>query len=214
MNQRRRPSPAVYRRRQLVAALVAVFLLALIIWGVTGLVGLLAQEEDPSEHQQGTSQTQDNDAAAAPSPQGEPEPETEAEEVPEGQCAPADIEVVASTDKEAYSTDEAPLLVMQITHTGNEACTLDVGTTQQAFRVSREGREIFTTTQCELRGSSLEMEFAPGQIERAQMVWPRSDSAVDCAKPAELTGGEYQLRVSVSGISSEPHAFELAGVTP
>ena len=38
MNQRRRHSPAVYRRRRLVTALLAVFVLALAAWGVRALI--------------------------------------------------------------------------------------------------------------------------------------------------------------------------------
>ena len=59
-------------------------------------------------------------------------------------------------------------------------------------------------------GASLEMDFEPGQTERAHLTWPRSDSAADCGEPADLEPGTYELTVSLGGITSEPHEFTLA----
>ncbi len=211
----------MYRRRRLVAALLAVLLLALAVWGARALYERIFGE-DPSPEQ--TEQQTADDAAgapgSAPDPTGEPaaegtdaEPDAPPEPAAEGFCAPADIEVRASTSHETYDAATAPMLIMEIENTGSSDCTLDVGTAEQEFSVSLGGREIFTTAQCDIRGDSLEMEFEPGQTERANMVWPRSESAVDCAEPAELVTGDYELTVSVSGISSEPHSFRVTGAS-
>ncbi|WP_300344380.1 hypothetical protein [Nesterenkonia sp.] len=235
MNQRRRHSPAVYRRRRLVAALLAVFVLALAAWGVRALIDTFTgQDEAPAAAPQQSAEDHD-DAGTAASSSAEESPAEEPEETPagedaeaqteapaeededsesDGRCAPSDIEVRASTNQESYGTDVAPLLIMEIENTGSQECTLDVGTAEQVFRVSSGSREIFNTDQCGLSGESLEMEFEPGQTESAHLVWPRSDSSVDCTEAAELVTGEYQLIVSVSGISSEPHTFEVLGVEP
>lgn len=230
MNQRRRPSPAVYRRRRLVAALLAVALLALVVWGGRALYdAIFSSDPQPeaatqTEPEQNTEDDEagEPDPAASSGPEQVPEDEQATEDeaaedqeteasVPEGHCAPADIEVRAGTSHEAYDASTAPLLIMEIENVGSQECTLDVGTAEQQFKVGTGGREIFTTAQCDLSGDSLEMEFEPGQTERAQMLWPRSESAVDCSEPAELTPGQYELTVSVSGISSDPHPFEIRG---
>ncbi|NDK31597.1 hypothetical protein [Nesterenkonia haasae] len=227
MNQRRRPSPAVYRRRRLAAALLAVFLLALAIWGVRAVYENFAngddetessaqiENEDPNDDAPTTSDDDPTDGPPASdeddedSDDGDAEPPEDA--VEEGHCAPADIEVRARTSHEAYDATTAPLLIMEIENIGGQDCTLNVGTTEQEFRVATGGREVFTTAQCELEGESLEVEFEPGQIERANMLWPRSDSAVDCSEPADLATGEYELTVAVSGITSQPYTFEMTG---
>lgn len=213
----RRQSPAVYRRRRLLAALLAVLLLALVLWGVRAVIDAFDAEEPESGTQQASGEDQDeNGSTTAPSPTAEAEDEDQEEEpsVPEGHCAPSDIQVQARTHEESYPAGVAPLLIMEIENTGSETCTLDVGTYEQIFRVSYGGRELFNTGQCGGRGSSLEMEFEPGQTERSQLVWPRSDSGVDCTEPAELTTGDYELSVSVSGIRSEPYTFHVTGVSP
>ena len=214
MNQRRRPSPAVYRRRRLVAALLAVVLLALVVWGGRAVYDAFFESDTQpaTAAQTDPEQNTENDDA----PESEPPEPTEPEEVPEepvaeGHCSPADVEVRASTSHETYDASTAPLLIMEIENVGSQECTVDVGTAEQQFQVGTGGREIFTTDQCDLNGESLEIEFEPGQTERAQMLWPRSDSAVDCAEPAEIPGGDYELTVSVSGISSDPHSFEIGG---
>ncbi|WP_150461118.1 hypothetical protein [Nesterenkonia ebinurensis] len=226
MNQRRRASPAVYRRRRLVAALLAVLLLALAIWGMRTLYDRIFGD-DPEPAGQTEEQTENDDARLSreesgadsesteePAAEGtEEEPSAPEDPAAEGDCAAADIEVRASTSHESYDAATAPMLIMEIENTGSSECILDAGTAEQQFSVSLGGREIFTTAQCDIDGESLEIEFEPGQTERANMVWPRSESAVDCAEPAELVTGDYELTVSVSGITSEPHTFHVTGAS-
>lgn len=219
MNQRRRPSPAVYRRRRLVAALLAVLLLAVAVWGARALYERFFGENQESA--QAEEQTADDAPATEPAPDStgepaegaDPEPEAPQEPAAEGFCAPADIDVRADTSHESYDASTAPMLIMEIENIGSTDCTLDVGTVEQEFNISLGGREIFTTAQCEISGDSLEIDFEPGQTERANMLWPRSESAVDCAEPTELATGDYELTVSVSGITSEPHSFHVSGAS-
>jgi hypothetical protein len=237
MTKRRRPSPAVYRRRRLAAALLAVFLLALGVWGGRAAYDALTEEDD---HTGATAlddaEEQNDDAPASPEPPEEDDTDSEADQeadseeaeeaeeaaeneegdvaeetVEEGHCAADDIEVRARTSHEVYDASTAPLLIMEIEHIGSEECTLDVGTAEQEYRVSTGGREIFTTAQCDLEGEPLEIDLEPGQTERANMLWPRSDSSVDCSEPADLATADYELTVAVSGITSAPHTFEMTG---
>lgn len=236
MNQRRRHSPAVYRRRRLAAALLGVFVLALVVWGARGLIDTFSSEDDPDQTADSAAQIQDDDGDDADATE-EPEPtdtaagnaetdaaadendddaaaDDDASEQPEGSCAPGDIAVRASTNQESYGSGVAPLLIMEIENTGSQECTLDVGTAEQVFRVSHGGREVFNTAQCGSSGNSLEMEFEPGQSEQAHLTWPRSDSSLDCTEPTELITGDYELTVAVSGIGSDPHSFHITGVEP
>jgi hypothetical protein len=223
MIKRRRPSPAVYRRRRLAAALLAVFLLALGVWGARVAYDALTEEGDRTGATAlGDAEEENDEAPASPEPTDEEEDAVEEDEedeeegaaeetVEEGHCGPDDIEVRARTSHEVYDASTAPLLIMEIEHIGSQECTLDVGTAEQEYRVSTGGREIFTTAQCDLEGESLEMDLESGQTERANMLWPRSDSSVDCSEPADLATADYELTVAVSGITSAPYTFEMSG---
>lgn len=240
MDKPRPHSPAVYRRRRLAAALLGVFVLALVVWGARGLMDYFTDDAEPTSAAESAQQAQDEDGAAAAeateseavdstdaesteAESAEPEPtetgsdaesdtteEDDAEE-PDGTCAAGDVAVRASTNQDEYDAGVAPLLILEVENTGSQACTLDVGTAEQTFAVAHAGREMFNTAQCGTEGESLEMEFEPGQTERAHLVWPRSDSGVDCSEPADVTTGDYELTVSVSGITSDPHTFHVTG---
>lgn len=230
MTQRRRPSPAVYRRRRLAAALLAVALLALLVWGARALMDSLNEDDDAASSgapAQPQDEDSDSDSAAAADDDpdetaaeeaGSDEDDAEAEdddaEQSEGGCAPSDIEVRATTNQESYGIDVAPLLIMEIENTGDEECILEVGPSEQVFAVASPTREVFNTVQCGVEDDSLEVEFEPGQTEQAQLTWPRSDSSRDCTEPTELVTGDYELTVSVSGITSDPHSFHITGVEP
>lgn len=211
---------------------LSVVLVLLLWWVISSVADWFAEDEEPgpaatsgptAEAEGGRddsdehSESQDDDGAEDESG-AEPEDggangEDSEEDLPEGACSSGDVEVTASTGEDSYAPDEAPLLIMEIEHTGNEGCELDVGVGQQEFSIVREGREVFTTSQCgsDDGGSeeSHELEMQPEQVERAQLHWPRSDSSVDCSEPAELVPGDYELLVSLGGIVSEPHEFTL-----
>ncbi|GAA4827390.1 hypothetical protein GCM10023354_01430 [Garicola koreensis] len=239
MDKPRPHSPAVYRRRRLAAALLGVFVLALVVWGARGLMDYFTDDAEPTSAAESAQQAQDEDdeeSAEAEATETEPtesgsvaednapgdgaaeEPEdgaTEEDDVeaPDGTCAASDVAVRASTNQDEYDAGVAPLLILEVENTGSQACTLDVGTAEQTFAVAHAGREMFNTAQCGTEGESLEMEFEPGQTERAHLVWPRSDSGVDCSEPADVTTGDYELTVSVSGITSDPHTFHVTGAS-
>lgn len=219
----RRQSPAVYQRRRLLVGTLVVLLVLLLWWLISSTIGWVSDEDEPdpaatseptaqaevegSEDDDGTGDEQDG-AESEESGQNEEESE---QDRPEGACAPGDLEVTASTGEDAYAPNEAPLLIMEIEHTGDEGCELDAGTGEQEFSVSRQGREIFTAAQCQEgnSGESYELDMEPGQTERAQLDWPRSDSSEDCTEPADLAPGTYELVVSLGGITSDPHEFTL-----
>lgn len=223
-----RESAAVYRRRRIVAGVLAFLVLVGAAWGISALVTWIMGGEDETVVEDDGQDVEDDvragDDADDEDADGDADAAEEAtasededstvdgtgdEDAVEGSCDPADISVIASTGAEGYASDEAPLLVMSIENTGSEGCSVDVGTGQQEFAVSRGGREIFTTAQCSDDDASMEIDLEPGQLERAQVNWPRSDSSEDCSEPAELEPGTYELTVRLSGITSEPHEFRL-----
>ncbi len=221
----RKQSDAVYRRRRIAVGILAVLALLGVWWLVSTIIGLFTDDEEPeetaSEQQAEEPADQDADAGSDEDTDDADGGEHDSEGGDGGSCAPGDVQITADTGDESYAPDEAPLLILEIQNTGSEDCTLDVGTAQQSFVVASGGREIFNTAQCgpgegaqgeqaQDEGASLEMDFDPGQTERAHLTWPRSDSAADCTEPADLEPGTYELTVSLGGITSETHEFTLA----
>ncbi|GAB3182061.1 hypothetical protein GCM10027060_14100 [Nesterenkonia halophila] len=217
-----RPSPAVYRRRRLVVALLAVVLVALLWWIGSSLAGMITSDE-PEESSAGAGSSASESSEAAPSSSsaeespsgsasGSPSGGSSDSPADDGTCAASDVEVRASTDQDEYGLQDAPVLQMEVENTGEQPCTLDLGTAEQEYSITHAGEEVFTTAQCEFEETSLPTELVPDEPESARLTWPRADSSVDCAEPAEsLPGGVYELRISVSGISSDPQEFTLAG---
>ncbi|WP_460682541.1 hypothetical protein [Nesterenkonia populi] len=216
MSSPRRPSPQVARRRRLVAAILGVLLLALVIWGVRGLMEAFSDDDAEGSPDQGQQQDEDIPAPEEGEDGAQPEGDAAQEpaEVPEGHCSPDDVLVSASTHAESYAADEAVRLIMQVRNVSGSECTIEVGTAEQTWSISRDGTEVFTTEQCDIDGESMERDFAAGETVRADLNWPRSDSSGDCGTPADLPGGEYQLTVGVSGAASQPHTFTLEGNEP
>lgn len=226
-----RPSPAVYRRRRLVVALLAVVLVAILWWIGSSLAGMItsddseepsagagssASEAEPSEPSEASASESPSSSSAEESPSGSasgsPSGGSSDSPADDGTCAASDVEVRASTDQDEYGLQDAPVLQMEVENTGEQPCTLDLGTAEQEYSITHAGKEVFTTAQCDFEGTSLPTELVPDEPESARLTWPRADSSVDCAEPAEsLPGGVYELRISVSGISSDPQEFTLAG---
>ncbi|MBO0595424.1 hypothetical protein I2485_10775 [Nesterenkonia sp. E16_7] len=227
-SQRRRQSAEVYRRRRILVGVLAVVLLVLVGW-LAGLAmggGPGSQEDEPGPDSAGQDadagpdstgsapgdedgsgpDTEDSQEAEDPDSDPEPSPDQPPED---GSCRSGDLEVRASTGSEAYGPGYAPMLVMEVENTADYACEADLGTEEQEFLVEHGGAVIFSTAECSVSRESLPVQLEPGQVEQAHFRWPRSDSAEDCAEPAALNPGRYELTVSLSGVRSEPHDFSL-----
>ncbi len=233
-SKRRRQSAEVYRRRRILVGTLAVLLMAL-----GGLLTLLVvgwfSDEDQSEDgsnsapasvsgsaDEGASEAEneegDSTGSGEESPDAEdsgnesPKSEESEDEAPEdGSCRSGDLLVRAETGSESYGPGFAPMLVMEVENSADYACTADLGTAEQEFVVSHAGAIVFSTAECSLSRENLEVKLEPGQIERANFTWPRSDSSEDCTQPdSSLSPGSYELTVSLRGVRSEPQEFILS----
>ncbi|PRZ17777.1 hypothetical protein [Nesterenkonia sandarakina] len=231
-SQRRRQSAEVYRRRRILAGVLAVVLLVLAGW-LTSLAmgwGQDAEDADTSETAEGDvgeaagedqagpvpaaseepgSDTEDAEGQDAAEEQDATEEQAQDEPAEDGSCRTGDLEVRASTGSESYGPGFAPMLVMEVENTADYACEADLGTAEQEFLVEHAGATVFSTAECSVSRESLPVQLEPGQVEQAHFTWPRSDSAQDCAEPTSLDPGNYELTVSLSGVRSEPHEFSM-----
>lgn len=223
----RRPSPEVYRRRRLVAGVALLVVLALLAWAVVAIAGLFkggrddagspvpatASASSPAPASSGTASPASNTASSGPSsgsatPSGSPGPSTSAEAA--AKCAPEDIGLESATDKSTYASGDDPVLEMKITNSGSEDCSLNVGTSQQEFKIVSGSDRIFSTTDCRTDATDSVMTLKAGATESARFTWNRSRSAPGCKKVAtKPRPGTYSFTATLGAVDSDKTPFTL-----
>lgn len=223
-------SPAVYRRRRLVAGVLLVVVLALL----AGLLWWLVSLFRPAPDEAGPAPSPDSSESASPpasGASGEPSDEasgsasesssasssaspsasaTGSADAAAGDCPPGDIVISAATDQPAYSEGEEPVLELRVDNTGQEPCEANLGTSQQVFTVYSGSDRIFSTEGCQVEGEDALVEISPSEQERARLTWPRVRTGEDCAEVGgELGSGTYRLEVSLGELQAQPVSFTL-----
>jgi hypothetical protein len=226
-----RPSPAVYRRRRLVALALLLAVAALLVWGVAAIVGLFRGEPaaagqaapsvsttapqpapavaDPSASSAATAV---GDAAAGEATSGEAAAGEATTASTDGiaTCTEADIAVAASTSRKSYASSQTPVLVMTITNVGSSPCRLNVGTSQQDFSVSSGSDRIYSSSDCLADPTDAEITIKAGSSETARFTWERRRSAPGCkAVSAKPRPGTYVLTVKLGETTSGKVPFIL-----
>ena len=191
----RRPSPAVYRRRRLVALVLAVLVVAAIVaagFWVAGLVG--SGREEASAEVAG--------AAAPSSPAASP--------AATAGCDDTDVVVRAETDAPAYGSGENPTLILEVANKGKSPCEVNVGTDAMEFLVTSGDDRIFSSTDCQVDAEPLMMTLEPGKSEKARFTWERNRTAPGCTSvEANPQPGTYVLITKLDKKSSKKTVFEL-----
>jgi hypothetical protein len=131
-------------------------------------------------------------------------------------CLPADIAVEALTDHQAYASGQNPQLSIRLTNKADADCTLNVGTSAQAFTISSGSDIWWRSTDCQTEPSDMIVLVKAGQqvTSAAPLTWDRTRSSTSTCqgdRPAAPGGGAtYHLSVSIAGIpSSTTAAFQL-----
>lgn len=216
---RRRHSPAVYRRRRLVL-LIALVAVVAVVWLI------IAQPWSGSANEgDGAAPAATQDAASElPSDGVDPTPDVSGESTPAATpsapaatpsttptaaaCAARDITVEGLTDQTSYGSGQNPKLSIRLTNTGDEDCTLNVGTSTQVFTITSGSDTWWRSTDCQTTPSDMVVLLAAGQsvTSASPLVWDRTRSAVgtcaaDASRPKAPGGGaSYHLAVEIGGI--------------
>jgi hypothetical protein len=187
------PQPAnVYFRRRLIVlgGLVAVIVIILLI-----VFAPKGGDEKP-----GASETpKPTTSSSAPPVSADP-----------SACDPAVISLEAITDAGSYPSGVNPLISMRITNNGAAACTLNVGTDVQEYKITSGNDEIWTSKDCQANPAENEILIEPG-ADNAQsttpFAWDRTRSSADTCdgtRPGVTGGGaSYHLTVLLGDVESE-----------
>ncbi|MCW1249216.1 DUF4232 domain-containing protein [Acaricomes phytoseiuli] len=216
MSEHGRVSPAVYRRRRLVAGMAALVIVFLVGWAVVSLISGLSGGS--GSQAAGTDSTPTASVTSAPAATTETEsgsasPSTApASSAPP--CDPAQISLAASTDAPSYNAGQNPVLTLTVTNTGSAACELNLGTSQMEFLVNRGEDRVFSSTDCRQDPQDLQRTLASGATEKANFSWNRTRSVPGCTPVPEIPpagpGSTYTLTVKLGAMMSPPEAFVLA----
>ena len=200
--QPRRVSPAVYRRRRLVAllALIAV---------VTAVVLIIVRPGQatpvPTETAAAPIKTTAPVASATPTPT----PTVDVSSYKE--CSVKNLEVMPVLDSVDYQAGVLPNLSLTIQNTGKTACYYNVGTSAQELTITSGAETYWVSTDCQAEKSDTVAILEPGVVyPSAPIAWERQRSAPDtCGGEREVVpagGASYYLTTKVGGVSSKSSA--------
>lgn len=222
----------MYKRRRLVAALLALLVIggivALIVWqpwrawaadAATGsqatptasATSSVVDDATPAP----TSPAPSDSAAASPSPTPTETAEAEDEDAQNAEpCTTGDVTVAAVADKGSYGTGELPNLSIRLTNDTEMPCVINVGTAAQTFEITSGSDTWWRSTDCQKEPSDQVVTLGARQTvaSAAPIVWDRTRSSVDSCDGdrQKALPGWYNLTVSIGGIESvEPAQFTL-----
>lgn len=132
-------------------------------------------------------------------------------------CNPDSISLEAVTDATEYPATIQPQISMKITNLGAAACTINVGTDAQEYRITSGNDAIWNSRDCQTAPTPNEITLEPGAAKAqstAPFAWDRTRSSTttcDGDRPEVAAGGgTYRLTVLLGEIeSAEDRAFLL-----
>lgn len=204
MPRSRRPSPEVFRRRRIAAAIVLAVLVGLVWAGVSAISSWLGGSN--------TAEVQLPDGMA------ESSVVVESGEM----CPPGTVVVEAQVgnssgqNMSAFAADETPHVWFTLTNTNSVDCTFNAGSKAQFFTIQSGDQDIWSSAQCardSLEDSNIilpsgeTMSSSPSPWEKVFS----SDSGCGADQAPVTTGGaSYHLKVDVSGeLSTNDQQFVL-----
>lgn len=192
---------AVFRRRRIVVAAVALAVLALVLTVWTRASGYGDVTEAGGQSTTSTSTGSAKPSGGASQSGGIAE------------CAAADLLVTAVTDKTTYAAGEKPVFTITLTHAGDTTCSVNVGTSQLKLVVTSGKQTIWTSSDCATGSADTDQYWnyvktiAPGEkLESVGVTWDRTfsdKSACDASSKAVDGGGAaYWLTAYVGKVKS------------
>ena len=220
-----RPSAAVYRRRRIVAGVLALLVVIGLVAGITAVANMLRGDEPAAaDTTEATIPGPGDEPGGADAPPADPaggkpaKPGASASPAPDASASPgaakacpADVvQVSATTDALSYSAGTNPMLTMTVTNNGAEPCEVNVGTSQMEFMITSGSDRIFSSVDCMQASEDLMMVLKPKTVETAKFSWERQRSAPGCAEvPSNPNPGTYMFTARLGGNTSGSTVFDL-----
>jgi hypothetical protein len=116
-------------------------------------------------------------------------------------CAKSVLSVRLKTDRDTYSGSQKPKLYLGVKNSGPNACLVDLGSKALSFTIISGNDRIWSSDDCQGKGTSDIRLLKPGQTLWARSVWSKVRSAPGCPKgmPAAKPG-YYRVEGSAGGV--------------
>lgn len=205
-SQRRRPSPAVYRRRRLAVGTLAVVVLGGVALGGSALARSVGG--DPDDPATTSPSTSPSATVASPEPGGSPEPApTTPAPTPRytagfqpTACADDDLAVTGSTSSDTYGVGGVVTFSLTLTNNGTVPCLVDGGTATVGVVVYSGEDRVWSSTDCPEGRTERQLLLDIGATEDVRIAWKQQRSAPGCpAEEATAEPGAYQALVTTDG---------------
>lgn len=127
-------------------------------------------------------------------------------------CEKSQVKLTPMTDSDSYAAGQYPQLTMQVENTGDSACSLNVGTSQQVFTITSGSEIYWLSTDCQKEASDYQLVLQPKTpITSEPIQWDRTRSnpgtcTLTTRDPVPAAGATYHLTASIDGIPSSSGA--------
>ena len=201
--QPRRVSPAVYRRRRLVALLALIAIVTAVV-----LIIVRPGQATPAPTATPVAEAKKTVAPVA-SETPTPTPTVDVSDYKE--CSTKNLEVMPVLDAVDYQAGVLPNLSLTIQNTGKTACFYNVGTATQELTITSGAETYWVSTDCQSEKSDTVAILEPGVVyPSAPIAWERQRSAPDtCGGDREVVpagGASYYLTAKVGEVGSKSSA--------
>ena len=195
-SRRAQVSRKVIRRRRIVVLVVLVTFIALVVWGVTAIVNIVA-------------------GWFGMGPSSSAGPTNAVGQV----CASGDVSVEAHVgdanhnELDAFAIGDNPYLWFSVTNIGSVPCTFDVGAAVQFYTIKSGSDMIWTSRECDRTGLSNQVITLEPNVAQESMPseWMRvrSSSSGCGSDQTAVDAGAYNVSVEVNGVLSQSNQFLL-----
>lgn len=126
-------------------------------------------------------------------------------------CAKAVLTVRLKADKRVYGANEKPKLYLGVKNSGPVACLADMGSRALSFTIISGKDRIWSSDDCQGKGTSDIRLLKPGQTLWARAVWGKVRSKPGCPKGQPTAKpGTYVVEGSAGGVKARQRAvFEI-----
>ncbi|GAA0622069.1 hypothetical protein GCM10009547_26120 [Sporichthya brevicatena] len=134
-------------------------------------------------------------------------PTSDSEAAGPNSCAKSDLEVKLKTDQRVYSGSQKPKLYLGVQNTGDVACLVDMGSKALSITIISGKDRIWSSDDCQGKGTSDVRLLKPGQTLWARSVWSKVRSKPGCPKGMPTAKpGTYVVEGSAGGVKARKRA--------
>lgn len=144
---------------------------------------------------------------AVTTPTASPVPTSDSQAAGPMSCAKSVLVVKLKSDQRTYASDQKPKLFLGVKNSGSVACLADLGSRALSFTIISGKDRIWSSDDCQGKGTSDVRLLKPGQTMWARAVWSKVRSKPGCPKGQPVAKpGTYVVEGSAGGVKARERA--------